>query len=160
MKIIYKVLIFAIIFRLIPVVIGSMGIFPSTGFSGLAYNFDADSDAITILTQIVSPSQKGTGLSLPLIGEISIQFTLTLIMSAVALLAIARAGALPAISAAVTAVLVVPMIVETGYIVLRSTQVEYNSTPLLLIIMAIIIGFVAVGVISLLEMVTHGDVSD
>jgi len=162
MKLIYKLFMFSLILRLMPAVIGVMGIFPNTALSGIGYSFDADDDAFTILTKIVSPEAKNSGIGIPGTGiQISIQFTLTAILAALAIVAILKSPVIPVVVASVTAVLIIPMIVNMGYLLVNSAKNEYHSDSLSLMVLSLIVAAIALGVLTLLDFAMNNqDVSD
>jgi len=162
MKIIYKIFIFAIILRLMPIVIGSMHIFSSTVFDSLGYHFGANDDIWAVLGGIVSPVPADTGI--PIIdtsgvGHLSVQFGLLsfqgLLLAVGFLSAVRINSAAPAVGL-VTLALIIPTIIGTGSLI-RGGLSTYNSAPLTLLIISIIIGLGAISLITVMEILTHGD---
>ena len=59
MKIIYKLFIFVLILRLMPIILVSMNIFPNVGLDDLGFTFDENSSVYDILVNVASPHQIG-----------------------------------------------------------------------------------------------------
>lgn len=162
MKILYKLFIFAIILRMMPIVIASMGIFKNTGFADLGYDFSGSKNIYDILMKIVSPNPVSTGITIPVINyTITVQFSLYIIIGILATVALARSTAIPTIVGVLSAVIMVPFLVDIGMVFINEAE-GYHSTPLTLMIISIIVGILAMGILTLLEMVkgTDQDVGD
>jgi K+-sensing histidine kinase KdpD len=126
-----------------------MDIFPNVGLSDLGIMFDENSSAYTILMNIVSPHPIVLA-TLPVIGPITVQMSIYAIFGILIAVAIARSTSIPTVVAGISAMLFVPFIVDTGYVFVREAE-SYHSTSLVLMIVAIIIGVIALAVITLLE---------
>ena len=124
--------------------------FPNMTFDDLGYDFDENSSAYDVLMNVVSPNPIVLVDNIPLIGAITVQMGLYTILAILIAVAIIKSASLPTIVAGISAILFIPFIVDTGYIFLRGAE-SYHSTPLVLMIMTIIIGVIALGVITLLE---------
>ena len=169
MKILYKVFLFCLIIRLIPIVIYSMGIFPNTTLTGLGtYDFTEKRDLLGILSEIVSPNPITIGDIygpldyVPFIRDISISFSLYAIIGVLGVIILLRSSStLPSAIGIMIAAMIVPFIVEVGSVFVKETE-SYHSTSLTTMMIAILVGIIAVGLLTILEMAkgTDQDVSE
>jgi hypothetical protein len=148
---------------MIPAVISAMQIFPvSSSVNNLEYGYDANTDVFGLLSLMVQPSSIGNGIHIvlgPIDYTLSIQFTLTAIIGLLVVVSLARSSSTPAIVAGIIGVLVIPFIIDVGWTFKKHADM-YNSAPLTLMIVAIIAGLVVLGIITVLETPTQGDVSE
>ena len=158
MKILYKIFIFCVILRMMPIVVASMGIFPSTTLANLGYDFSDSKDIYSILMEIVTPNPISLGNYIPVINSIpylrdilSIQFGLYILIGIIGIIGIFRYTSLPALIAVITALLIVPFIVDVGMVFYGEAE-SYHSTPLNLMIISILVGVLVLGILTLLEM--------
>lgn len=160
MKILYKLFLFAVIIRLIPAVITSMGIFPNTVFDNLGFNFSSTDDAMSIFSDLMFPFPIDLS-AIPGVGIL--HFTLAVGISAIIVIALFQAlriDAVPAFVAGITVFLVCPFILSVGYALASSTN-AFNSSSVTLMMITIFVGFIVLAMITILESVSHSeDVSD
>ena len=143
-----------------PIILVSMNIFPNVGLDDLGFTFDENSSVYDILVNVASPHPIVLVDNIPLIGAITVQMGLYTILAILITVAVIKSTTIPVIVAGISAVLFIPFLVDTGYIFMRDAE-SYNSVPLVLMIVAIIVGIVALGVITLLEgAVQSQDASD
>jgi hypothetical protein len=137
---------------MMPIVVASMGIFPNTTLANLGYDFSDSKDIYGILMEIVTPNPVSTGVTIPVINyTITVQMSLYVIIGILAVVALARSTAIPTVVGIISAVLIVPFIVDVGMVFYGEAE-SYHSTPLSLMIIAIIVGVLAMGILTLLEM--------
>jgi hypothetical protein len=152
MKMIYKFFMFALVLKMVPVILASMNIFPNTAYESLGVSYSTTSDPWFLLRVLVSGGTPiDTGINIPLVGPVTVQFALTSIIGILALVAIAKDRTLPTVIAALSAMIFIPFVVETGYTFIRESENLYHSPPMILTMIAVIIAFIALGVITLLE---------
>lgn len=149
-----------------PVVIASMNVFPNVGFEDIGYSFNENASATDIILNIISPNPiyilRGVPVvgSIPIIKDLSIQMGIYILIGTLTAIAFFKSSTLPTAVAGITALLFIPFIVDTGYMFINGTR-AYHSASLMLMIMTVIIGVVALGIITLLEMASSTpDVSE
>jgi hypothetical protein len=139
---------------MMPIVLLAMGIFKNYNLETLGVTFDANNvDLMALLLAIVSPMGQGAGFTI-LGYTFSISFVGTAIMGAVVTLLIIRNTAIQYIGAFFVAGLIIPFLLEIGYVFLMEAK-TYGSQPTNLIIITIGTAMAALGMLTLIDMLSN-----